>query len=187
MGRWTRHGFAIGIIVVGFCVASQFRTSQPLVETANDVSSPIPESAAHSDITLQISTSTSDAPAWQAAVTKTESDADAEKQPAPRPTLSGLEPPPGLADTFESWAIESEAGGPRRHTIEDGDTLQSLAGRYLGDPKRWQEILDANPGTLAAELLPLKTEIVIPDRETKPSRSTPAINEDDLVPVDNPL
>jgi nucleoid-associated protein YgaU len=32
------------------------------------------------------------------------------------------------------------------HVIQKGDTLWSIARQYLGDGKRWKEILQANPG-----------------------------------------
>ena len=51
----------------------------------------------------------------------------------------------------------------RRHTIRDGDTLRKLAGRYLGDAERWQEIYDANRDALSdPELLPVGAMMVIP-------------------------
>jgi hypothetical protein len=56
-------------------------------------------------------------------------------------------------------------GGPRRHVIVDGDSLEKLAGRYLDDPQRSNEIFQANRELLASpDLLPIGTEIVIPDR-----------------------
>ncbi len=55
------------------------------------------------------------------------------------------------------------ARAPRRHTIHDGDTLESLAQRYLGDGQRAGEILEANRDVLAdPQLLPIGVTIVIP-------------------------
>jgi hypothetical protein len=49
--------------------------------------------------------------------------------------------------------------------VVDGDSLARLAGRYLDDPRRSGEILEANRGVLAdPELLPIGTELVIPNR-----------------------
>ncbi len=51
------------------------------------------------------------------------------------------------------------------HTIHDGDTLASLASRYLDDPRRAGEILDANREVLSdPELLPIGAKILIPRR-----------------------
>ncbi len=49
----------------------------------------------------------------------------------------------------------------RTHTIQPRDTLYSLAQRYLGSGKRWQEIQAMNPG-LDPKKLPVGKEILIP-------------------------
>jgi len=52
---------------------------------------------------------------------------------------------------------------PIMHTVRDGDTLRSLAEKYLGDPQRYVEIVDANRGKIPQfTLLPIGLEIVIP-------------------------
>jgi nucleoid-associated protein YgaU len=52
---------------------------------------------------------------------------------------------------------------PRRHQIEEGDTLSELAREYLGDPERQLEIYEANREVLFhPRLLPIGIEIVIP-------------------------
>ena len=54
----------------------------------------------------------------------------------------------------------------KRHTIHDGDTLESLAVRYLGDSQRAAEILELNRNVLSnPELLPIGMTIVIPPAE----------------------
>jgi nucleoid-associated protein YgaU len=51
----------------------------------------------------------------------------------------------------------------KRHTIHDGDTLESLAVRYLGDSQHAGEILELNRNVLSdPELLPIGITIVIP-------------------------
>ncbi|MHB0955935.1 MAG: LysM peptidoglycan-binding domain-containing protein [Pirellulaceae bacterium] len=51
----------------------------------------------------------------------------------------------------------------KRHTIHDGDTLESLALRYLGDAQRAPEILHLNRNVLAdPDLLPIGLTIIIP-------------------------
>ncbi|HZU36132.1 MAG TPA: LysM peptidoglycan-binding domain-containing protein [Gemmataceae bacterium] len=63
----------------------------------------------------------------------------------------------------------------RRHKVEEGDTLTSLAERYLGDGDRSNEIFDANKNVLqAADDLPVGTELIIPESDKKP-----AAQEDD--------
>ena len=49
------------------------------------------------------------------------------------------------------------------HTIVDGDSLSSIAARYLGTPERYLEIYDANRERLPApDLLPLGVRLLIP-------------------------
>jgi len=62
--------------------------------------------------------------------------------------------------------------GPRtvliRHRVVDGDSLERLAYRYLGDRRRWPEIFSANADVLRhPDILPIGIEIVI-RRERSP-------------------
>ena len=53
--------------------------------------------------------------------------------------------------------------GRKTYTIEKGDTLWSIAKRYLGNGKRYTEIIAANPGLDAAKLK-VGQQIVIPPK-----------------------
>jgi hypothetical protein len=49
------------------------------------------------------------------------------------------------------------------HVVVDGDSLAKLAGRYLDDPRRSQEIFELNRAVLSdPELLPIGVELQIP-------------------------
>lgn len=85
---------------------------------------------------------------------------------------------PGAA--LNSPALPSiKQGGPSPrafktvvHRIADGDTLASLAARYLGSASRWPEIFAANRDRLSnPEILPIKTElrIVVPASAQDPA------------------
>ena len=51
----------------------------------------------------------------------------------------------------------------RMHKIEDGDTLPALAERYLGSPRRANDIFNANRDVLSnPDLLPIGVELKIP-------------------------
>ena len=53
----------------------------------------------------------------------------------------------------------------RLHRIADGDSLELLARRFLGDASRWPEIRDANRDILIADdILPIGKELRIPPR-----------------------
>ncbi|RME63039.1 MAG: LysM peptidoglycan-binding domain-containing protein, partial [Caldilineae bacterium] len=38
---------------------------------------------------------------------------------------------------------------PATYTVQEGDTLWTIAYRLYGDPTRWQELVEANPELLA--------------------------------------
>ena len=57
----------------------------------------------------------------------------------------------------------SDRDQPFLYTVRRGDTLWSLAKEFLGDGKRWPEIVNANPG-LVPEKLAVGRQIVIPPK-----------------------
>jgi hypothetical protein len=74
---------------------------------------------------------------------------------------------PLLPSANEQAATEQPKPGPlwRKHRIVEGDTLNALAERYLGDASRSGEIHVANLDRLAnAEILPLGVTLLIPPR-----------------------
>lgn len=114
--------------------------------------------------------------------------------------VSALTKPPALADQyrplFKPVASTDNSGrvlplGPqptppakplKRHTIHDGDTLESLAVRYLGDSQRAAEILQLNRNVLSdPELLPIGMTIVIP-----PAAATARTNQTATTAGDTP-
>ena len=64
-------------------------------------------------------------------------------------------------DTPPPARLKSESVRTRTHTVSPNDSLYSLSRRYLGDPKRWPEIVRANPG-LDPRKLRIGQKIVIP-------------------------
>lgn len=91
------------------------------------------------------------------------------------PLLHDTQPAP-LANADQSAAHDD---GPRKHRVRDGDTLASLAERFLGDAKRADELLAANRERITdPELLPIGIELVIPATTV----ATEA-DEEELAPV----
>ncbi len=93
-------------------------------------------------------------------------DPDTPLEPADPPNLSRSYPfLPGLR------AAEIPARRGMWHVIEDGDTLESLAERYLGSAGRADELYEANRELLPRpDVLPIGVELVIPrtGREAQP-------------------
>ena len=107
---------------------------------------------------------------------------------------SGLEPPPQDAPAVpiplhnSEWDIASNDGSMARqggvnattatsakgrtHTVTDGETLSSIAGKYLGSQARYQEVFQANRDQLkSANDLKLGMKLNIPDRTETRSTS----------------
>ena len=55
------------------------------------------------------------------------------------------------------------------HIVRPGDTLETLAARYLGSPGRWREIAQANPGIADPDLILPGQRIRIPPGAAAPA------------------
>jgi len=85
---------------------------------------------------------------------------------------------------LESGAVESE-NVARTHKIVDGDTLTTLAEKYLGNSQRWPELFEHNRGVLKSpDLLPIGRELQIPAATARPPFSAPQLEP---VPAMTPL
>jgi nucleoid-associated protein YgaU len=76
--------------------------------------------------------------------------------------------PPQIHRNWQPARLKLPTTSPRlrRHRLTDGDSLERLAERYLGNPARAGEIFEANRDLLPApDLLPLGRIIRIPPRE----------------------
>ena len=103
--------------------------------------------------------------------------------------LSNLVPPPALPVSFQpstatppssDWRpqpvvrLPRPKSQPRPYRLRDGDTLEKIAERLLGNGQRADEIFELNRGLLTRpDLLPVGVTILLPPRE----------NSNDLEPV----
>jgi flagellum-specific peptidoglycan hydrolase FlgJ len=71
-----------------------------------------------------------------------------------------------LVEQYGLTAWDAPAPGVITHTVVKGDTLWSLAARYLGNPKRWPEIQKANGG-IDPKKLPIGKILKIPGGASK--------------------
>ncbi|MCE9554721.1 MAG: LysM peptidoglycan-binding domain-containing protein [Planctomycetes bacterium] len=98
--------------------------------------------------------------------------------PVPRPAPEIASNIPRAVDRP---APPAERPGPwRSHTVVDGDTLSTLATRYLGSSGRFAEILEANRNQLrSADMLPIGTVLRIPP-QSAPAASAASLPAEDL-------
>ena len=109
--------------------------------------------------------------------------------------LARLVPPPMMARTYPNLPAgpRSESGSgleiginedrrplERFHRVRDGDTLESLAERYLGDRSRWQEIY-ANSRDERPDLPPLGARLV--SRRRRRAAASPLSRSDQPAPL----
>jgi phage tail protein X len=185
MSHTKRLTLSLGIIALGICAALPFRrTVSPettwMADAANN------QLSLGEGVSLQMPGQTMSAPLQSKppAPWTVEGEQNGEQPMAGLPAdanLAAQTNPPALPDQYHPLfkpALASDNSGrvvppggrqtpPRKpvktHTIHDGDTLESLAVRYLGDVQRAGDILAANRDVLSdPQLLPIGVAIVIP-------------------------
>lgn len=68
-----------------------------------------------------------------------------------------------LADQrSQTHALRTQKATVRTHTVKAGDTLQSIAREYYGDPNQWKKIYSANPDKIERGLPKTGATLVIP-------------------------
>ena len=75
---------------------------------------------------------------WTGACSQAPTTPTTEQPPPPLESSPGRSQPPPTPVVLRS-------GHPEEHTVAPGDTLWSIAERFLQDPWRWQEIWRRNP------------------------------------------
>ncbi len=191
MTRDQKIGLALGILLVGAVAAFFYRHEPPPV-------TPLPELKTAAELDQQIS----EKPMAPYVEPRTPS-AEASKSPGSSDPFAdqeagGLVPEPIAMDPVitndpatklaSATAVKplspsqaSAALTEARHFVQRGDTLSSIAAKYLGSSARFQEIYDANRDRLRdANDLRIGQELKIPSRATwappvveTPSMTTP--------------
>ena len=181
------------ILTMGLVAAWPFRlreTAQTPVQNSDDCNIRLKLPFA---LPLQVAPMIESSPAWELDETNTGTKS---KQVLVQPELHVVghldrdQPPPSFAPNYES-IVETEnefgssTGQPRkrengifteddgdennlhRYRIRDGDTLKSIAKKFLGDEARFAEVFELNEQRLPydnPDLLPVGREILIPPR-----------------------
>jgi len=173
---------AIGILLLGMCAALPFR--QPPRPPAPPRERPVPLSLTirRPDSPLELAPRIDVSPAVGLAGRGQETgDRGQETVPGAPADLANLVPPPALPVSFQpsaggppanDWRPDALANAaprpkaqPRPYRLRDGDTLEKIAERLLGDPYRAIEIFAMNPGVLERpDLLPVGATILVPPK-----------------------
>lgn len=193
--RASRLLIALGVLLAGVCAAWPFRQSAhslphpPVAAIALDVSlrgrdvmlEPAPPGEASPAVGLASPSPAAFSPAESLYSAQGQStpalSTPAEGAPIQtvsavltRPDLASLAPPPAMPQEFATiepaHAPPIPRPAPRTYRLRDGDTLEWVAERFLGNPQRWEELYAANRDVLTrSDLLPVGATIKLPPRD----------------------
>jgi nucleoid-associated protein YgaU len=179
--RASRLSVALGVIFVGLCAAWPFRQTAPARPALSPTAAPLALTLRRPDAPLELAPRVEVSPALtreRAEPAQTLAATSIASEQAL--SVANLAPPPAMPISFQplggdfhptNWRPEPVVGNqppakPRPYRLRDGDTLERLAERFLGDVRRAEEIFAANRHLLARpDLLPVGIEIVIPPRQ----------------------
>jgi phage tail protein X len=178
--RASRFLIALGVILVGICAAWPFR--QPRAQVPVPPSAPVPLvlTLRRPDAPLELAPRLEASPAVGFPAAPLTTAGSPPLTPAATASLDNLVPPPALPVSFQPSATGLVAGDwqpapvakamsspsrPRPYRLRDGDTLEKIAERYLGERERASEIFEANRDVLSRpDLLPVGVTILLPPR-----------------------
>ena len=179
--RASRFLVALGVILAGVCAAWPFRQSQPRNTAPPAAPIPLELTLRRPDAPLELTPRIDVSPAVGLAEAgdRSRGSGVGGRELA---DLANLAPPPALPVSFQPSAANSHPNDwrpepvmptarpqspPRPYRLRDGDTLESIAERLLGNGARASEIFEANRGVLARpDVLPVGVMIVLPPRES---------------------
>jgi nucleoid-associated protein YgaU len=185
---------AFGIVLLGLCAAWPFRRSSRPAAQVRERPAPLSLTFRRPDAPLELAPRIDGSPALglgeenrgQGTGDRGQGTIGLVQQPA---DLASLVPPPALPVSFQPSTVSPDSSDwrpeaatrvprpkvqPRPYRLRDGDTLEKIAERLLGNVHRAGEIFELNRGLLnRPDLLPVGMTIMLPPRE----------NGDDLEPV----
>lgn len=185
MSRDQKVGLALGILLVGAVAAFFYRHEDVPISS-------LPELKTAAELDRQISENPF-APYVQTPATNQATPADAAHRAGSGESAEqqGLVPAPIALEPAEAESstrlasvsrtgvnspLESASsigGGELKHTVQRGETLSSIAARYLGSSSRFEEIYEANRDRLRdANDLRIGQELRIPARQGRTSGAT---------------
>jgi nucleoid-associated protein YgaU len=178
-------------MLIGLCAAWPFRQTYSRIPAPKSAAAPLELTLRRPDAPLELAPRTDISPAvgLESIAGQSPSSAGRSLTSLKTTDLANLAPPPALPVSFQpttaspssnDWRPEpvvratKPQGKPRPYRIRDGDTLERIAERLLGNRERATEIFEANREVLnRPDLLPVGVTIMLPPRE----------QPDDLEPV----
>jgi nucleoid-associated protein YgaU len=182
--------FALGVMVLGICGAWPYRHTPQPASTPRERPATLSLTLRQPDAPLELEPRMETSPAVgladarPPAVDRREGESAAALAAVSPRTVTDLaipSSPPALPVSFQPSAAgaapsdwrpdpvarpQAPRGKPRPYRLRDGDTLESIAGRLLGDANRAAEVFEMNRGVLTRpDLLPVGVTILLPPRE----------------------
>jgi phage tail protein X len=181
--KTSRLFLAFGVVLFGLCAALPFRLppsnapdlpspAAPMSLTLRRPDAPL-ELAPRIEVSPAVGLETANYPANSAIGHKLD-------RASQNSELANLVPPPALPVSFQptnseppgDWkpdplARPTPTARPRPYRLRDGDTLEKIAERLLGDRSRAAEIFEANRNVISQpDLLPVGVTIMLPPRQS---------------------
>jgi phage tail protein X len=171
---------AVAIVLLGLCAALPFRQEKPINAPPRERPAPLALTLRRPDSPLELAPRIDVSPAEGLRREEPGVRRQEPGQPfAAVPDPTSLVPLPALPVSFQpsvspqpnDWRPEAivnmprPKAQPRPYRLRDGDTLEKIAERLLGDRNRASEIFELNQGVLARpDLLPVGVTIMLPPR-----------------------
>ena len=180
--KTSRLFLALGVLLFGLCAALPFRLPPPISPKPAPAVVPMSLTLRRPDAPLELAPRIEVSPAVgleTANFAANSSSSQILDRATQNSDLANLVPPPALPVSFQptnsepprDWKPEPLAkpappARPRPYRLRDGDTLEKIAERLLGDRSRAAEIFEANRNVISQpDLLPVGVTIMLPPRQ----------------------